>query len=291
MPVLPTESSQNKPRQLGGDLLHILGEVIIFTFANESSGTASAAASGGKEDEVRGETDPQCVAACRCGLEMDGLVAQWAERRQFELGCHTAVAVGELQWTHVSATVGGSNYSLGQSRRTVLAHGSALETALELCNQAASAAVDEGKAHDAVSSGLISEAVRRLPPPPTPTHTLANCLLGHSGTVSSFGGLMVRAACGARKVWEPISDSFATRSVNVGDDGQMLMTWDSALTWHLPPGVRRVLQVDLTPATPHCRMPPPLGSHVCSARWPAADERRQGRAGRRCHQRADHPEP
>jgi hypothetical protein len=55
-----------------GDLVHMLGGTLVFAFVAPQA----VGGGGGKEDELRGEGDSQCLAACRCGLHVDREVAQ-----------------------------------------------------------------------------------------------------------------------------------------------------------------------------------------------------------------------
>eukprot|EP01052_Picozoa_sp_SAG31_P002333 SAG31_NODE_82_length_27046_cov_45.857275_18_plen_111_part_00 len=105
---------------------------------------------------MRGEADGQCFAACRCALEFDECVTKWAAARSLHLSSHTAVATGDLKWTHLEATVGGSNRQLGQSRRSVLCHGPAIQEALGLANKAAVAAMDDGADWNETTTGAAT---------------------------------------------------------------------------------------------------------------------------------------
>ena len=150
-------------RALEGDVVHFTGDTLICAFSAEAPGRGGGGGGGGagKEDELRGEADSQCVAACKCSLQLRQKVGTWAARQggvgaeRLSLSC--AVGVGETAWIHLNAP---PSRTSSDHFRSVVLRGSALSEANKAMAVALSllaAPGPPGRGNDGVS--VINEDV------------------------------------------------------------------------------------------------------------------------------------
>ena len=116
-------------RAQGGDVVHFVGELVICAFPAEAvsgGGGGGGGDGGGKEDELRGQADSQCVAACRCALQIRSAAAAWSARRGAAVSASCGVGVGETAWLHLNAP---PSRQCSDHFRAVVLRGSAVEEA------------------------------------------------------------------------------------------------------------------------------------------------------------------
>ena len=114
-------------RALEGNVVHFTGDTLICAFSADAvSRRRGGGGGGGKEDELRGEADSQCVAACKCSLQLRQQVASWGERMSLSLSLSCGIGVGETAWVHLNAPPSRTNRD---HFRSVILRGSAMDDA------------------------------------------------------------------------------------------------------------------------------------------------------------------
>lgn len=146
-------------RALEGSVVQFTGDTVICCFSADAE-KGGRARGVGKEDELRGEADSHCVAACRCSLQLRRQVAAWAKRRATDvadcvrLSCTCAIGVGEVSWVHLNTP---PSRTCRDHFRSVLLRGSAIDEANRAMAVALMAPAAGRGAYDGVS--IISIAV------------------------------------------------------------------------------------------------------------------------------------
>lgn len=149
-------------RALEGNVVQFTGDTVVCCFSADTP-TGGSGRGGGKEDEIRGDADSQCVAACKCSLQLRQQVAAWAKRRAIgganclRLRCTCAIGVGEVSWVHLNAPPSRTSQA---HFRSVLLRGSAVDEANRGVAVALVASQAGRGADDGVS--IISDAVWKI---------------------------------------------------------------------------------------------------------------------------------